>query len=263
MRGASGWPGRCARGTAPDRRPRARHRHPRSGGTWPRRRAAAAGDGGAVRVRGIGRGEHLDDARPGVVVARGGAFRAQPVDGGGEGELGASQPLYEIAPTDTAPVLHLAQDGIRRGEAAGDLLRGDRVAGHDPVPLEQADHARVAALGLGWRRSTGEGDRRRDGLGDERPASGALGRAHRPGGAEPGSRGRSVPATAGPPQGSQRQEGVVGDGACPDQVPHGVQQLTLRRGAGAARRRRTQHGREDLAIEARSPRLELSDDGAP
>jgi hypothetical protein len=61
----------------------------------------------------------------------------QPLDRPGERELGAAEPLQEVATTGDPERLKLRELGVDRGEATGDPLGEHLLAGDDPVALEQ------------------------------------------------------------------------------------------------------------------------------
>src|SRR5918996_1658380 len=105
----------------------------------PRSRALRPGEGCAVRLRGIGGGEHERALllRP----------LAEALHRAGEGELGAAEPLDEIAAPADPERLHPAELAVHGGVAARDSLGADAVARHDPLPLEQELRER-AWLGL-------------------------------------------------------------------------------------------------------------------
>src|SRR4029450_940532 len=74
---------------------------------------ARPGQGRAIRVGRIGGGEHEDVSR--LVVATGvAALAAQPVEGGRQAELGATQSLHEVAAPDSAALLPPAPDSALR-----------------------------------------------------------------------------------------------------------------------------------------------------
>src|SRR4051794_21108111 len=67
--------------------------------------APRPGQGGAIRVRGVGGREEVDHGRvPGLAAGDAGliAKGAQAIDGAGERELGGTQPVDEVAPPDPA-----------------------------------------------------------------------------------------------------------------------------------------------------------------
>ena len=174
------------------------------------------GDERAVRIGRIDGGQH-DDV---VAVARG----AQPIDGARVRELGARQPVDEVAAADLARVLQRAKDRRQRGEATGQPLGRDRLTADDAVALQQARRARVRRLGgRGWRSQQ---------RGHGRPAP----RRHRHqaarGGPQP-SRGR---------QRAQRLKGVVRHQPRPDQIPQRLEDLRRRRCRTGARELREEAG---------------------
>ena len=185
----------------------------------------------AVRVGGVGRGEH----HGGVPAARGRVRRRadgtspQPVDGAGRGELRGAEALDEVAATHPARVLEGRQHAVGGGEPAGDALGDDRSAGDHAVPFEQElrdgvrPHGRVLLAGGQQRPPPRHRSAGRRGTG---------GRRARPRRADPSAdrtaaavarawcRGRLRcavrPATE---PGAQRRERVVGEHARPDEVP--------------------------------------------
>ena len=88
------------------------------------------------------------------------------------GELGPSEPGDEVPAPDGARFLHQLEDGIHRGEPAGGSLGERGLARDDAVPVEELGSERMGAL----RRARDPADH----VGDERPATGARGRAGSP-----------------------------------------------------------------------------------
>ena len=114
---------------------------------------------------------------------RGIAHRAKSVERTGQCELRRPEAIDEVAAPDPTGILHGPQDWVDGAEAAVNAVGGDGLAGHHPVALEQGKAEGVEALG-------GRDRRGRAGLrGDERPASGGLGRPER------GEPARPEPAT--------------------------------------------------------------------
>ena len=79
---------------------------------------------------------------------------AQPLDGARQRELGAAEPLDEVAAAARADRLERLQLAVDGAVAAGDPLGADAVARDDPLPLEQelGERAAVAVR----RRAAGE-----------------------------------------------------------------------------------------------------------
>ena len=119
---------------------------PRTGPAWPRK-------GRAVGLGGVCGGEHER------VVFGVGAELAEPFDRAGERELGAAEPLDEVATPAGADRLERAQLAVDGAVAAGDALAAHTVAHDDALPLEQE---------LGERPSV---DRGREQARGERPAA--------------------------------------------------------------------------------------------
>ena len=104
-------------------------------------RSLRPGQRRAVGLRRIGGREH---ERLGLVV---GSQLSEPLDRAGERELGAAEPLDEVAATadaDRLQILELAVDGA---VAAGNPLAADAVTGDDPLALEQ-ELGESAPIGL-------------------------------------------------------------------------------------------------------------------
>ncbi len=120
---------------------------------------------GTVRLRRVRGGQQ---ARRRLVVV---PDRPQPIDRTGQSELGGSQAGHEVTAPCAAGLLHGSEDRVHRRVAAGDALRGDRLSGHDAVPLEKGDGQRVPALGraallaheIGHHRPAPRGPRRPEG----------------------------------------------------------------------------------------------------
>ena len=104
---------------------------PRTGAARPRQRRA-------VRLGGVGGGEHER------VVLVAGAELAQPLDRAGERELRAAEALDEVAAPAGADRLERAQLAVDGAVAARDALAADAVAHHDALPLEQELRERAA-----------------------------------------------------------------------------------------------------------------------
>jgi hypothetical protein len=119
----------------------------------------------SVGIGGVGGGQDLELA---AVFGQ----RAESLDGPGEGELGAAEPLDEVAAAGGPEQLEVGELRIQGREAARHPLGEDRLAGDDAVALEHQ-------LGLRAELRTGSGsvlEQRRG----QRPAAldrGAAGRA--------------------------------------------------------------------------------------
>ena len=98
--------------------------------------ALRPGQGGAVRVRGIGRreGEHGSRRARALVLRDEGA---QPVDGARGGELRGAELLDEVAAPGAALLLEAAEHLVGEREAAEHALGLHGAAGDDAVALEQ------------------------------------------------------------------------------------------------------------------------------
>src|SRR4029077_6161161 len=114
------------------------------------------GERGAVGVGRVGGGE---DEVGAVAFGRG----ARALARAGGGELGPAEPLDEVAAAGGAEQLEIAELPVEGGEAAGDALGEDRLAGDDPVAL-QHQLGGGAELGAG---AGGVGEERRG----QRPAA--------------------------------------------------------------------------------------------
>ena len=164
---------------------------------------------GAVGLGRIGGGDHerlglLAFPRPEL---------AQPLDRAAEGELGAAEPLDEVAAPAEPERLERLQLAVDRAVAAGDPLRPDAVASDDPLPLEQE---------LGERAPVGLAREEACRSSDQRPWVAVIAverRREKRRGRRSGSR------DAVAPPGPQRRPGVVRDLARPDEVPERRQRL--------------------------------------
>jgi hypothetical protein len=88
-------------------------------------------EGGAVRLRRVGGGEHQR------LVLLHPPELAEPLDGAGERELGTAEPFDEVPAAARADGLERLQLRVDRPVSAGNPLRADAVPGDDPLPLEQ------------------------------------------------------------------------------------------------------------------------------
>ncbi len=223
-------------------------------------RTPGPGECGAVRLRGIGGGEH---ERPHTGV---GAQLAQPLDRARQGELGAPEALHEVAAPTAADRLQSAKLAVDGSVSTRDALAAHAVTDDDALALEQQlrEGAPIATAG-------------REEPGGQRPAAlrrrgRETARAREP--ARPTRRDGCAVAAFRP----QRRPGVVRHLARPDELPQGGQR-TLRvqarrlqdvlpefRGAGEglpqrrrrlAFRKRRPHGRAEhsgiLTEEERDP----------
>src|SRR6266550_3539227 len=182
----------------------------------PRPRPFRPRQGRAVRLCGVGGGEH---ERVGLVaLAR--PQLAEPLDRAAEGELGAPEALDEVAAPAEAERLERLQLAVDGAVPAGNSLCPDAVTGDDPLPLEQQlGECPPIRTGPGtWSR-----DRAKEAL-RPRPATlrrGDLGRSAAGEAARPTLRLRyAVAATR-----AQRLPGVVRHLARPDEIPEGGQRL--------------------------------------
>jgi hypothetical protein len=148
--------------------------------------------------------------------------RAQAVDGAGEGELRALEPVDEVAAAELPGLLHGAEHRVHRAEAARDVLGREHVARHHAVAVEQHEGARVrAARRVGRLR----GELRHEGPAARRERRHAAARA---------------PALAAQREGAERREGVVRDEPAPDEPASAP--CTSRSPAAAPRRAPEERG---------------------
>ena len=181
--------------------------HPRSGdsrGSCPR--APRPRNRSAVRLRRIGGREHEHLTLLVLQVLR--SQLAQALDCARQRELRSSQALHEVpAATDTER-LERTQLRVHRAVATADALSSDAVARDDSLPLEQELGQRAAI------RLAGEEGRR------QRPPALRGRRDGRAGAGEPSGAPLGMRRVV-PPGCAQRRPGVVGDLACPDEIPDG------------------------------------------
>src|SRR4051794_12716841 len=175
-----------------------------------------------VRLGRVGGGEHQRRRLLELDPAGG----PQPLHRAGQRELGAAEPLDEVAPPRDAERLQRAQRVVQGREAAGDPLGQHLLAGHDAVPLEQELGERTAALaGVGGRL-----EQRRS----QRPAALDLRRgAGAAGGGAPGRGAGAVPAGAGRGRG-RRAPGGPGAGGGPPRPDASPQRPLPPRGGARA-----------------------------
>jgi hypothetical protein len=108
--------------------------------------AGRSGQGSAVGIGGIGRGEENE---LGFFGGRIGAQLAQQIDGGRQRELGCAQAGDEVAAADAAAFFKGLEHAIDGAESAGDVFRGNVFAEENAVAVEKLEGEGVGGFGLG------------------------------------------------------------------------------------------------------------------
>ena len=185
---------------------------------WPLVRLAPARprDRGAVGIGRIRGGQKMRRRALELHGLPGVAQCPEAIHGSRQRELRGSQPFDEIPAPDPAGFFHSAQHRVDGTEAAGDVLRRNGIAGQDSVALQQRGHHRVEPL----RSTRGHAH---VGTIDEGPAADSLRRSY----LQPARSRAALFGGPSPAQRPQRRKRVVGDLACPDQIPQGIEQIPV------------------------------------